>query len=136
MLNGYMISINLLKFIDARLLTIEEDENGERVEGLFIPIEKNGVRVTKKCAYMQAYMTPLRYTSDKHHSHYLRMQLPKNDYFKYVKELGYSAPVIGYSIPTTFSEKGVSPMMADAQSRMKVKRVGTQAYGNKKKKRQ
>ena len=132
-MNGYMISINLLKCIDARLLTIEEDENGERVEGLFIPIVKNGVRVTRKCAYMQAYMTPLRYTSDKHHSHYLRMQLPKSDYFKYIKELGYSAPVIGYAVPTSFREKGMSPMMADTEMRMRARRVGTQAYGNKKK---
>lgn len=129
-----MININLLKFIDARVLTIEEDENGERVDGIFIPIQKNGVRVTKRSAYAQSYMTPLRYTSDKHHSHYLRMQLPKNDYFKYVKDLGYSAPVLGYAVPTAFRERGLSPMMADAEKRKAVNRVGTQAYGKKKRK--
>lgn len=128
MADGFIININLLKMIDARMLTIEEDEYGERVEGVFIPLERNGVKRTKKGAYMNVKMTLLDFTDRYHHSHYLQVLMPKDKYDEYVRDLGYKPPILGYAVPSDFN--GMKYTFQDRITKRPNKRVSTKAFIN------
>lgn len=126
MSRGFILNINLLRMIDARMLTIEEDENGERVEGVFIPIERNGVKRTKRGAYMNVKMTELDFADIHHHSHYMQVLMPKAKYFEYVKDLGYKPPILGYAVPSNYN--GMKNTFQDRIVKRINKRVSAKAF--------
>lgn len=128
MSNEYMLNINLLKMIDARMLTIEEDENGERVEGVFIPLERNGVKRCKRGAYINVKMMPVEFGDAHHHSHYMQVLMPKDKYFEYVKNLGYKPPILGYAVPNDYKSKPYT--FKERIARKPSKRVSVRALKN------
>jgi hypothetical protein len=126
MADGFIINMNLLKMIDARMLTIEEDENGDRVDGVFIPLERNGVKRTKKGAYINVKMTQLDFADIHHHSHYLQVLMPREKYNEYVRDLGYKPPILGYAVPSDYN--GMRYTFQDRALKRPNKRVSTKAF--------
>lgn len=95
---NYILNLKLNSFIDSRIVEVEDNE-GVMEKGIFIPIDKNGLRVTDRgnvrCyAFVNENQT---YTHEKQ-THYVRLKGSKA-WVEHLKDLGYESPYIGYMRP-------------------------------------
>lgn len=91
--NG-IAKIVLTNFMGARIMQAY-DENDQLEEGVFIPLEKNGIkkgRTGKVCCY--AFVTKTNYPSLGGWTHFLRLKVSP-EYLRKLNSLGYETPYIG-----------------------------------------
>ena len=92
--NVYKGSINLCKFLDARVI-VDEDDNGIAEKGIFIPIEKNNLYTRDGNVYLSLFIFPTIKAKFKAVSHFITQYVSASHYDK-LKSLGYRAPFLGY----------------------------------------
>lgn len=96
--SNYNLRIKLTKFLGSRIIDVE-DEDGILEKGVFIPLNMNGLHITKKGnvnAY--AYVMERVGIAIDGSSHYIRLSVPKDSLIS-INKLGYDLPYIGELTP-------------------------------------
>lgn len=93
-ITNYFLKLKLTNYINARIVEIENDD-GIMEKGVFIPIDINGLYVTKdKSVYSTAFATQKTVMGTHISTHYIRHKMTKEQVEK-LKEYGYTPPYIG-----------------------------------------
>ena len=93
--NG-LLELMLTKFTNARVETIE-DVDGNYVEGVFIPLKDNNLKVAKNNhVYAYAYIMESHFPHKYGWTHYLKMKVSK-EFTKTLAKRGYEVPFIGHA---------------------------------------
>lgn len=101
---NYNLTFALTKFLGSRVVEME-DQEGFMERGIFIPLDMNGLHVTKKGnvnAY--AFVSERMGVSVDGSSHYIRLKVPQES-LKAIKKLGYELPFIGSMTPMNHTTK-------------------------------
>lgn len=98
------MTLYLSSFFGTRVV-VDEDENGEKEEGLFIPIEKNALVCTNgkwlAWGFVQEMLTPM-----KGFTHRV-MQKATPAYHSRLKEEGLSSPLLARLKPIAYTPKRI-----------------------------
>lgn len=98
-MKDYKIVLELSKFIDSRLIEIQNDETGGCEQGIFIPTTINGILVSKRNKVYVCLLAREKKNRISWDTHSLTIRFNKGDYQR-IKELGYLAPYVGNMSPT------------------------------------
>lgn len=101
---NYNLTFNLTKFLGSRVVDME-NQDGFMERGVFIPLDMNGLHVTKRGnvnAY--AFVSERMGISVDGSSHYLRLKVPQ-EALKEINKLGYELPYIGCMKPFNHTTK-------------------------------
>lgn len=91
---NYELRLILTKFIEAQVTKLE-NADGNLEEGIFIPIERNGLyKKSNGAIEFSAFVTENVHSANDTRSHYVKLKLPKEKIYE-IKELGYEPPYLG-----------------------------------------
>lgn len=91
--NG-IAKIKLTNFIGARVIQAY-DENDHLEEGVFIPLERNGLHKNPKGdVNSYAFVSRAFFSNEDGWTHYLKLKITP-EYAKKLKSLGYKSPYLG-----------------------------------------
>ena len=94
MAQNYEMRVKLSNFIDSRIIE-QEDDNGVREKGIFIPIDKNALYVNDhNCVFFSAFVTEKMSNTGDNASHYLKQKTNKQ-HVAMLDSLGYKTPNLG-----------------------------------------
>lgn len=104
MATNYTLRLRLMQLLGSRVIDVE-NADGFMEKGVFIPLELNGLSVTKHGnVALYAYVTERMAATRDNSTHYLKLKLNR-DSLKKINELGYSLPFIGEMTPSKASPK-------------------------------
>ena len=107
MAQNYEMRVKLSNFIDSRIIE-QEDDNGVREKGIFIPIDKNALYVNDhNCVFFSAFVTEKMSNTGDNASHYLKQKTNKQ-HVAMLDSLGYKTPNLG-----SMWEKNYQPRFQD-----------------------
>lgn len=102
--DSWFITIRLTDFIDSSYESIVDDNTGEVVEGVFIPIKKNGIFISpKKNAIVNMKASVSQVPSSKY-SHIIEPIMDTEEYEE-ISRLGYKKPIVGFMKTEHFKTK-------------------------------
>lgn len=93
--NNFQMTINLMDLLGTEIITREDEDGGEE-KGVFIPLDRNNLRVGfKNRVFLSFYVTPMKMTDSFGNSHYVKVKSTKKFVEKLLK-MGYAGtPIIG-----------------------------------------
>lgn len=104
MATNYEAKLKLSNFIDSRIMELE-DNDGNLEDCLVIPIEKNGLVVSKtNNVYCTAFVNEKTYDTADGYSFYIKQKTNPAHVAK-LDSLGYKTPYLGYMKRSTFAPK-------------------------------
>lgn len=110
MAQNYEMRVKLSNFIDSRIIE-QEDDNGVREKGIFIPIDKNALYVNDhNCVFFSAFVTEKIANTGDSASHYLKQKTNKQ-HVAMLDSLGYKTPNLG-----SMWEKNYRPRFQNKQN--------------------
>lgn len=106
-MQNYTMFMNFGNFIGSRIISLDANDDGRRIDGIFIPFKYNGIKPYKNKVYGRFYITEIE-INEKGYTHNIRPCLPKEDAEELVHELGYKIPFLGHVRPSfvKFDKKG------------------------------
>ena len=91
---NYELKLLLTKFIDSQVVKLE-NADGFLEEGVFIPIERNGLyKKSNGAIEFVAFVTENVHSANDTRSHYIKLKVPKEKILE-MKALGYETPYLG-----------------------------------------
>ena len=97
--SNYTIRLKLTGFIDSSVIEVENQE-GDLVRGVFIPIDINGIGRSERTGhyYFDAFVSECMYKSGDAYTHYVVQRRNAKD-IEELARLGYTPPRLGYMYP-------------------------------------
>jgi hypothetical protein len=103
-MKNYLCRLKLSSFLDARVVELDNEDTDVPERGIFIPIDKNELRVTKNNNVVLNLLVYHRnYTGDGN-THHMKPIFSK-EYRSKLKELGYEVPYVATMKPTHILDK-------------------------------
>lgn len=103
-MKNYTCKIKLSKYLDARIIELDNDETGKKERGIFIPIDINELFVTKDNQVISKTLVYRRYYTGDGNSHHIKPLFSKT-HRDYIESLGFSSPFLATMRPTNMLDK-------------------------------
>lgn len=101
-MQNYMAYVNFGSFLGAEEMVLDKNDDGEKIEGVFIPYRGNGLTRLGNGIYGRFYVTEKISSDKKGYTHYLKPCMSPDEKKRFVEELGYEVPYVGYMKPTAY----------------------------------
>lgn len=98
-MQNYTMFMNFANFIGSRIISLDVNDDGRRIDGIFIPFKYNGIKPYKNKVYGRFHVMEIG-INEKGYTHNIRPYLTKDDTKELVQDLGYKVPFVGHIRPS------------------------------------
>lgn len=98
-MNNYLCRFKLSNFLDSRIIDIENDETGRLEKGIFIPLDRNDLFVTRNNQVIARLLVLKRRFTGDGNTHHIKPAYSKV-HRDTIEGLGFSVPFLATMKPT------------------------------------
>lgn len=106
-MQNYLMNINFGNFIGSRIISLDANDDGRKIDGIFIPFKYNAISPWNGKVFGRFNVFEMEGCPESGYTHKIRPYLTKDERNELVNELGYKIPFLGHlrPLPSYFNFK-------------------------------